>query len=350
MADLPPELDMDNFENIMASIDVGDLDVVDEVGGDESEEENERRKSREKDKRSSTRSIGSSRDRSHVSRNRSQSPRRYGRSRSRSRDRVRKRSPPKRKSPVKSRGAEDFLKDIQKEFGEFEGLQEVRSKVESHTILRDNRDRNRPGNRPPTVRPRQNNYQQQQPNNQYQNMNNGMTNQMMMNPMCSNPQMMGMMPNMMGTMIGPGPQMRMGFPMQMTGPGYNDGICPPGIDPGMGFNMQPQPPFIPSQPLMQQQQPVPMVLVPGPQANPGGFRNASPPTRNVEIEIGNISSRLLSQNKLNLSEYLETQASSGRGLSKTIEARPLRERSELFLLLLFSVVHDLFLDFTLINF
>lgn len=318
MADLPPELDMAHFESVMEGIDVADLDVIDEVGEDESDEErgrDRRERNREKDKRSRTRSIGNSRERSYVPRNRSRSPRRYGRSRSRSRDRLRKRSPLKRKSPEKSRGAVDFLKHIQSEFGEFEGLQEVRSKVESHTILR-NRDRTRPDNN----RPRPNPYQQK--NNQYPNMNNGQmpNNQMMLNPMA--------MPNMMGgPMMGPVMQpMLVSYPIQMPGPHFNDGICPPGVDPGMAFGMQPQ--FMPQQqqPMMPVQPAPMMVQMPGPpMANPGEFRNASPP-RNPEIDLGNISSRLLSQNKLNLSEFLETQAS--RGASKTIEARPLRERSE----------------------
>lgn len=321
MAELPPELDMDNFESIIDSIDMGDLDVIDEIGEDDSDkdERDKRRNDRDRErKRSRTRSIGT-RERSHSYRNRSRSPRRYGRSRSR--ERIRRRSPPKRKSPVKSsRGVTEFLKDIENKFGEFEGLEEARSKVESQTILK-NRDRTRPQNHP-----RQNNFHNQQqqrhiPNNQYQNMNNGMPGQMVMpnqnQMMMPNQNQMMPMGNMMGPMMGPAmPQMGMSFPMQMHGPG----LFPPGVEPEMGFNnMQPQVQFMPQQPVAPN---------PEPQIKPTEFRNASPPPRTSDIDLGNISSRLLSENRLNLSEYLETQASSSRSLSRTVEPRPLKDRSE----------------------
>lgn len=351
MADLPVDLDMENFESVMTEMDIGDLDVIDEVGGDDSEGEDVDRRAKHRDrdaKRSRTSSIRNSRERSKSSRNRSRSPRRYGRSKSR--DRNRRRSPLKRKSPVKPRGgAVDFLKEISEKFGEFEGLKDVKSRVESHTILR-NRARDRiENNRVPRRNNSNNHNRQQYPNNQYQNMNN-----MMPNPMMAQ-QMGNMMNPLMGPalMMAPGPmQMGMPYQMQMSGEVYNNGLCPPGVDPGMGFNMQPQVPF--NQPMMSNPEP-PMVLpnlespmepIIEPVRNSpqiltrttetsSGFRNASPPARTAPIDLGNVSSRLLSENRLNLSEYLETQASSSRSLSKTIEARPLRDRSEFYFVLSF---------------
>lgn len=337
MAGLPLDLDMETFESVMTEMDIGELDVIDEVGGDESEGEDVDRRAKDRDrgaKRSRTNSIRNSRERSKSSRNRSRSPRRYGRSRSR--DRSRRRSPLKRKSPAKTRagGAVDFLKDIQEKFGEFEGLKDVKSRVESHTILR-NRARDRiENNRVPRRNNSNNHNRQQYPNNQYQNMNNMMQNPMMV-------QQMGMM----NPMMGPGlMQMGMPFQMQMPGEAYNNGLCPPGVDPGMGFNMQPQVPF--NQPMMSNPEPPMIAPIPEPSVvpiveplrkspqtqtvAPSGFRNASPPARTTPIDLGNVSSRLLSENRLNLSEYLETQASSSRSLSKTIEARPLKDRSEFY--------------------
>lgn len=345
MQELPKDLQMDNFESVLAGIDVGDMDVgdmdvIDEVGGDDSaDEENkseDRNKSRreEKDKRSRTRSIGSNRERSYSSRNRSRSPRRYNRSRSR--ERRRSRSPIRHRSPIRNRnmpmrkgsggGAADFLKEMHEQFGEFEGLKEVEKKVISHSIM-DEKDKLRS----PRRNNRNNNRNQNQQQNQYQNMNNGgmptnQMNMMMMNPMY-NQQIMGMM----GTMM---PQMnQMPFPAP-----YNDGTCPPGVDPtAMGF--QPQP-FMP--------QPVPMIpdncMT---QVNPEAFRNASPPPA-ANIDLGVVKSRLLMQNEMNLSDFLETQAStSSKRIPKTIEPRPLKERGKFRSIL--TKTHEFYFFFLLRN-
>uniref|UniRef100_A0A336KR98 CSON014295 protein n=2 Tax=Culicoides sonorensis TaxID=179676 RepID=A0A336KR98_CULSO len=309
MADLPPELDFSNFEDAIN----GDFDVVDEVGGD-SEEEVSKDKSSEKSKdgktsRSRTRSIRHSRERSHNSRNRSRSPRHRVRSRSRSRDRTRKRSPPvKRRSPGKKLS---FLEEIQNKCGNFEELEKVRNEKEGHSS-RPNRNFNNFRNN------RQ--QQQQKPYNNYQNnMNNGMppNQMMMMNPEMCNPQMMNMAMPQMGM-----PPMGMPFQnpmMPMPGPAdFNNGMY------GMGANMDFQPQMmVPQSVPVPQPVPQPVPPVNGPIINAVECRNASPPPS----EIGNITSKLLAQNKMSLSEYLETQAGSNKSsTSKTIEARPLKER------------------------
>ncbi|XP_063708420.1 uncharacterized protein LOC134837039 [Culicoides brevitarsis] len=302
MAELPAELALDNFESAIASIDVCDMDVIDEVG--ESDEEEEPKSKKKRDEKSH-RSHRSSRDRSHGSRNRSRSPRRYGRSRSR--DRIRRRTPPKRKSPLKKGGAADFLKEIQQEFGEFEGLKEVQKKVETHTILNErDRDRNRVGSRGRNNFYQNNQRRQQNNQSQYQNMN-GMQNQMMMNPMNG----MGMNPMMMmGGPVNP-------YQMQMMDPGYCGGLAPPGVDPPVVNYSMPGPYMQPQ--AMPMPEPVPPV-VQNPVVNEG--RNASPPP---DIGLGSISSQLLSEDRLPLSEYLETQVNRCSG--KAIEPRSVRERA-----------------------